>query len=47
MDAYPTEERIATFKEATTQVCFGAVMGIAATLGMFGTFSFLFLYFVG
>jgi len=47
MNAYATEERIAAFIETTTEVCFGAILGIAGTIGMLGTVSFLFLYFVG
>jgi hypothetical protein len=46
MNAYPSEEILASFKETTTVVCFGAMMGLTATIGMVGAFSFLFLYFV-
>ena len=47
MNAYATKESITAFKETATQVCFCAMMGIAATLGMLGTVSFMFLYLVG
>jgi hypothetical protein len=47
MSTYATEERIAVIFETTTEACFGAVMGLAGTLGMWGTVSFLFSYLVG
>ena len=47
MNAYTTEEGIAAFKETATDVCFGAMMGIAGSLGMLGAVCFLFLYLVG
>jgi len=52
MNAHTIEERIAAVetekKETTrTEVCFGAIMGIAAIAGMWGAASLLITYFAG
>lgn len=45
MGAYATEERIATFLETTTEVCFAAILGITGAVGILGSVFFLFLYY--
>ena len=44
MNAHATEGRIPTFIETTAEFCFATIMGITATLGMLGAFSFLISY---
>lgn len=47
MNAHGAEERVSAFIETSTEVCFGAIMGITAALGMLGAVSFLISYLVG